>query len=47
MKKIVSITVNGEVYEAAVRPNQTLVDFLRDELDLLGTKKGCELGDCG
>jgi len=47
MKKIVSITVNGKVYEAAVRPNQTLVDFLRDELDLIGTKKGCELGDCG
>jgi len=47
MKKLISLTVNGKVYEVAVKPNQTLVDFLRDELDLIGTKKGCEMGDCG
>ena len=47
MKKLISLTVNGKVYEVAVKPNQTLVDFLRGELDLIGTKKGCEVGDCG
>lgn len=47
MKKLISLTVNGKAYEVAVRPNQTLVDFLRNELDLIGTKKGCEMGDCG
>ncbi len=47
MKKLISLTVNGKVYEVAVSPNQTLVDFLRNELDLIGTKKGCEVGDCG
>ncbi len=47
MKKLISLKVNGKVYEVAVSPNQTLVDFLRNELDLIGTKKGCEVGDCG
>ena len=47
MKKLISLIVNGKVYEVAVSPNQTLVDFLRNELDLIGTKKGCEVGDCG
>ncbi|RLB42800.1 MAG: (2Fe-2S)-binding protein [Deltaproteobacteria bacterium] len=47
MKRLISITVNGKLHEVAVKPNQTLVDFLRDELHLIGTKKGCEVGDCG
>lgn len=47
MKKLISLKVNGKLYEVAVSPNQTLVDFLRNELDLIGTKKGCEVGDCG
>ncbi len=47
MKRLIQITVNGKRYEKAVSPNQTLVDFLRYELGLTGTKKGCELGDCG
>ena len=47
MRRVISLTVNGKLYEKAVSPNQTLVDFLRDELGLTGTKKGCELGDCG
>ncbi|MFQ5751302.1 MAG: molybdopterin cofactor-binding domain-containing protein, partial [bacterium] len=34
-------------YEVAVRPTTTLLDLLRDDLHLTGTKKGCELGDCG
>lgn len=46
-KRIVSLTVNGEEYEAAVAPNQTLVEVLRDTLHLTGTKEGCGEGACG
>jgi len=44
---LVNITVNGDSYEKIVKGNSLLVNFLRDELDLTGTKRGCELGDCG
>ena len=47
MKHIINITVNGDNHEVAVRPGTTLLDLLREELHLTGTKKGCELGDCG
>jgi carbon-monoxide dehydrogenase small subunit len=47
MKKLISLTVNNQQHEMAVAPNQTLADLLRYDLDLTGTKKGCELGDCG
>jgi len=47
MKKIIQLTINGGPVEAAVSPNQTLVQFLRDDLGLTGTKHGCGLGDCG
>jgi carbon-monoxide dehydrogenase small subunit len=47
MKKTIQLTINGEPVEAAVSPNQTLVQFLRDDLGLTGTKHGCGLGDCG
>jgi aerobic carbon-monoxide dehydrogenase small subunit len=47
MKTIIQLTVNGEPVEAAVEPNQTLLQFLRDDLGLTGTKHGCGLGDCG
>ena len=47
MKKLISLTVNDKTYEVAVNPNQTLVDLLRYQLELTGTKKGCEVGDCG
>lgn len=40
-------TINGRKYELSVRPNMTLLDFLRDELGLTGTKRGCEIGECG
>jgi len=46
-KRMIGLTVNGKEYEAAVAPNMTLADFLREELRLTGTKKGCEVGDCG
>jgi carbon-monoxide dehydrogenase small subunit len=44
---MVSIEVNGVEYTRVIKANVLLVNFLRDELDLTGTKKGCELGDCG
>ena len=47
MKRIIRLTVNDEKYEVAVEPNQTLVETLRDELGLTGTKQGCGVGDCG
>ncbi len=47
MKKLISVTINDNVYEVAVNPNQTLVDLIRNDLELTGTKKGCEVGDCG
>ena len=47
MKHLISIDVNGRSYEVAVKPAMTLLNMLREELRLIGTKKGCELGDCG
>jgi carbon-monoxide dehydrogenase small subunit len=47
MKRLIHLTINDRKYEVAVEPNQTLVDLLRYQLGLTGTKKGCELGDCG
>jgi carbon-monoxide dehydrogenase small subunit len=46
-KRIVQLTVNGEVYELAVAPNRTLLEVLRDDLSLTGTKAGCGEGACG
>lgn len=47
MKTLISLVVNGESVERAVDPNVTLVQFLREDLGLTGTKHGCGLGDCG
>jgi len=47
MKKVVSFTVNGEEREIAVAPNRSLLDALRTEAGLTGTKKGCDVGECG
>jgi aerobic carbon-monoxide dehydrogenase small subunit len=47
MKKIINLTINDQAYEIAVEPNKTLADLLRYDLDLTGTKKGCDTGDCG
>jgi len=41
------LVVNGEEHAALVKSNTTLLDLLREEFDYTGTKKGCELGDCG
>jgi carbon-monoxide dehydrogenase small subunit len=47
MKTLISLTVNGIGHELAVEPNRTLVDVLRYDLELTGTKKGCDMGECG
>lgn len=41
------LRVNGESHEIAIEPNKTLLEVLREELALAGTKHGCELGECG
>ncbi len=43
----ISLTVNGAPLQRDVAPWTTLLDFLRDHLDLTGTKKGCDHGQCG
>jgi xanthine dehydrogenase YagT iron-sulfur-binding subunit len=43
----VTLTVNGETRKLAVEPWTTLLDLLRERLDLTGTKKGCDHGQCG
>jgi carbon-monoxide dehydrogenase small subunit len=47
MKHHISFTVNGDPVEALCETSQTLLDVLRDELELTGTKEGCGTGDCG
>ena len=47
MKKLICLTVNDKDHELVVEPNKTLTDLLRCDLGLTGTKKGCEVGDCG
>ncbi|MCP5149631.1 MAG: (2Fe-2S)-binding protein [Ectothiorhodospiraceae bacterium] len=46
-KTHVTTTINGEPTEFLCEPQQTLLDVLRDELQLTGTKEGCGSGDCG
>ena len=47
MKQVIELMVNGESFEVIVRPNDLLVDVIRDKIGLTGTKKGCGAGDCG
>jgi carbon-monoxide dehydrogenase small subunit len=46
-KRLVQLRVNGEVHDVAVTPNETLVEVLRERLELTGTKVGCGEGACG
>jgi carbon-monoxide dehydrogenase small subunit len=46
-KQLLRLRVNGEDYELYVEPSKTLQDVLREELELTGTKKGCDTGYCG
>ena len=46
-KALLKLTVNGEATEVAFAPHKTLLEVLREDLGLTGTKHGCELGECG
>jgi aerobic carbon-monoxide dehydrogenase small subunit len=46
-KQILNCTINGEAVEVLVQPYVTLLDALREDLDLTGPKEGCGTGDCG
>ena len=46
-RRHVSTTINGEPVDFLCEPHQTLLEVLRDELHLTGTKEGCGTGDCG
>ncbi len=41
------VTINKKLYQLSIKPNLTLLDLLREELGLTGTKCGCEIGECG
>ena len=47
MKTRVTLQVNGERHEVLVPVHKTLLEVLREDLGLIGTKHGCELGECG
>jgi len=47
VKHLIHLKINGEPYEVSVKSNLTLLDLLRDEIGLTGTKKGCDTGQCG
>ena len=47
MKKQIVLRVNGSEYDLLIKPHWTLIDVLRDEIGLTGTKKGCGKGECG
>jgi carbon-monoxide dehydrogenase small subunit len=46
-KKVIELSINDELYVLAVEPQQTLLEVLRDSLNLTGTKEGCGTGECG
>jgi carbon-monoxide dehydrogenase small subunit len=47
MKKKIQLSINRQAYTLDVEPHWTLLDMLRNELGMLGTKRGCDKGDCG
>ena len=47
MKRRIALKVNGESHELEIEPHRRLLDIIRDDLGLTGTKEGCGEGDCG
>lgn len=47
MKQLVRLSINGELHEVYVPIQKTLLEVLREDIGLTGTKHGCELGECG
>jgi carbon-monoxide dehydrogenase small subunit len=45
-KRLIELSVNGEIHEIGVKTNDTLLEVLRDRLGLMGTKEGCSMGEC-
>ncbi len=46
-KRVLSLNVNGRTHDVAARESALLLEVLRDQLDLTGTKQGCDGGECG
>jgi carbon-monoxide dehydrogenase small subunit len=46
-RHVINLVVNGEALESTVAARRMLADFIRDDLQLTGTKRGCETGTCG
>lgn len=46
-RRFITLTVNGDTRQVAVAPNQALIDVIRDDFGLIGTKRGCTSGACG
>ena len=47
MKRVIKLNVNGEEFEILTEVHKTLLEVLREDLGLTGTKRGCDLGTCG
>lgn len=47
MRQTIKLKVNSELFELSVEPRNTLAQVLREDLHLMGTKIGCNVGDCG
>jgi len=47
MKQLITLNINGEEHEISISPDATLLQVLRNELELQGTKRGCDTSACG
>ena len=47
MKTLLELHINGRLHEVAAQPNHSLLEVLRYDLGLTGSKQGCDKGDCG
>lgn len=47
MKELIELKINGEIYEVLIEPKKTLLEVLREDLGLTGTKEVCDMGTCG
>ena len=46
-RKIIKLNINGSTHETAIREYDVLLDVVRENLNLIGTKRGCDMGTCG